>query len=121
MLLKKKSHFFWVSRREKILLCRTVQLTEFLKFIDLTTPNRPAESAGAVEYTDCIFAEGLDHPPMSVLAMILNNLMVRFQSCWCLGEYRLPFLLPSLPGSFWFGVVAPEIILSMGEIELFDI
>ena len=34
-------------------------------------------SAWAVEFTDCIFAEV--RPPTSVLDMILNNLMVRFQ------------------------------------------
>ena len=29
--------------------------------------------------------------------------------------------LPSLPGPLWSGVVAPERIISMGQIELFDI
>ena len=29
--------------------------------------------------------------------------------------------LPTLPGSVWPGVVAPESVLSMGQIELFDI
>ena len=36
-----------------------------------------AQSAGAVEYTDCFSAEG--YPPTSVLDMTLNNLMVKFQ------------------------------------------
>ena len=45
--------------------------------------------AGAVEYTDCTSAEGKDTPPpMSVLDMTLNNLMVRFQWCWGFGECR---------------------------------
>ena len=26
--------------------------------------------------------------------------------------------MPSLPGSLWFGVVAPDKVLSMGQIEL---
>ena len=30
------------------------------------------------------------HPPISVLDMTLNNLMVRFQWCWAFGEYRAP-------------------------------
>ena len=30
-------------------------------------------------------------------------------------------LLPSLPGPLWPGVVAPDRVLSMGQIELFDI
>ena len=29
--------------------------------------------------------------------------------------------LPSLPGSLWPGVVAPEKVLFMSQIELFDI
>ena len=29
--------------------------------------------------------------------------------------------LPSLPGQLWRGVIAPDRILSMGQIELFDI
>ena len=29
--------------------------------------------------------------------------------------------LPSLPGLHWPGVVAPERVLSIGQIELFDI
>ena len=29
--------------------------------------------------------------------------------------------LPSLPGPLWSGVVVPDRILSMGQIELFDI
>ena len=40
-----------------------------------------AQSAGALEYTDGFFAEGLDPPPTSVLDMTLNNQMVRFQQC----------------------------------------
>ena len=30
-------------------------------------------------------------------------------------------LLPSLPDPLWPGVVAPDRVLSMGQIELFDI
>ena len=37
-----------------------------------------AQSAEAVEYTDCTSAEGLD-PSMSILDMTLNSLMVRSQ------------------------------------------
>ena len=29
--------------------------------------------------------------------------------------------LPSLPGSLWLGVVVPDRLLSMSQIELFDI
>ena len=33
---------------------------------------------------------GKTPPPTSVLDMTLNNLMVRFQQCWSLGECRVP-------------------------------
>ena len=38
-----------------------------------------AHSARAVEYTDCISADGVRNPQMSVQDMTLNNLMVGFQ------------------------------------------
>ena len=43
-----------------------------------------AQSAGAVEYTDCFSA------PTSVLDMTLNNLMVRFLQCWSFGKCGVP-------------------------------
>ena len=36
------------------------------------------QSDGAEEYTDCTSAEDKTPPPVSVLDMTLNNLMVRF-------------------------------------------
>ena len=39
------------------------------------------QSAGVVEYSDCITGEGRIPHPMSVLYMILNNLMVSFREC----------------------------------------
>ena len=44
-----------------------------------------AQSAGAVEYTDCTSAEREDSR-ISVLDMTLNNMMVSFQWCWSFGE-----------------------------------
>ena len=38
-----------------------------------------AQSAGSVEYTDCISTERWNPPPTSILDTTLNNLMVRFQ------------------------------------------
>ena len=48
--------------------------------IPLNKETKPiAQSAGAVEYTDCFSAEGKTPPhSMSVLNMTRNNLMVRF-------------------------------------------
>ena len=56
----------------------------------VVTPDRVAQSAGAVEYTDCTSAEGLRPLLTSVLDMTLNNLMVRFQQCWSFGECGVP-------------------------------
>ena len=52
-------------------------------------PLKIAQSVGAIEYTDCFHTGGWDSP-MNILYMTQNNLMVRFQYCWNLGEYRLP-------------------------------
>ena len=55
----------------------------------------------------------------SVLNTTLNNLMARLLY-WSFGEYGV---LPSLPlflGPLSPGVVAPDWVLSMGQIELFD-
>ena len=45
----------------------------------MSTISTVAQSTGAVEYTDCFSAEGIDPPTTSVLDMTLNNLMVKFQ------------------------------------------
>ena len=52
-------------------------------------------------------------PPMSVLDMTRNNLIVWFQKCWSFGECRVPLYCP-----LWPGVVAPDRVLSMGQIEV---
>ena len=59
-------------------------------------------------------------PPTSVLDMTLNNLIVGLHQCWRFRECGVPSSLPSLPGTFWPGVVASDRVLSMGQIELFD-
>ena len=74
--------------------------------------------AGAVEYTDCISAEGWD---------ALRNECPRYDTKKSDGE--VPVLLklwgmrstpslPSLPGPLQAGVVTPDRFLSMGKIEL---
>ena len=56
------------------------------------------QSAGAVEYTDSTSST-------SVLDMILNNQMVRFQYCWGFAEYPFIAIAPkftlTLNGSTW--------------------
>ena len=46
------------------------------------------QSAGAVEYTDCIYAEGYD-PTNGCPDMTLNHLMVRLQP-WRFGGCEVP-------------------------------
>ena len=69
-----------------------------------------------LEYTDFIFAEGVASPPpppsttISILYMTSNNLMVKLLS-WRFGEYWIHLHCPSSQ------VVAPDMVLSMGQIE----
>ena len=74
--------------------------------------NRPlAQSAGALEYTDCISAEGRNSPPPT-------RVQCDSEVPVMLWKMRSSPLLPSLPCPFCSGVVAPEWNLSIGEIEL---
>ena len=66
-----------------------LSIYQLLHTINLSI-NQLAQSAGAVEYTDCFSAEGYDPPPTSVLDMTLNNLMVRFQQSWSFEECGVP-------------------------------
>ena len=53
------------------------------------------QSAEAVEYADCILAEGQDTTPISDLYMSLNHWMVRLQF-WSIGECEVPFIAINL-------------------------
>ena len=79
-----------------------------------------AQSAGAVEYTSCISAEGqtllnkytgYDTKQSNGEALVMLDLR---------GMQNTPSL-PSFPAPLWPGVVAPERVLSMHQIELFAI
>ena len=76
-----------------------------------------AQSAGDVEYTDCVSAKGKGS----------TNLCPGYDTKQSYGEVpvmlelwgmlsTLPF--QSLSGSLWLGAVAPEKVQSMGQIEL---
>ena len=54
------------------------RLFAFAKVMNPTLSLLLTRSAGTAEYADCISAVGKT-PPTSVLDIILNNLMVRFQ------------------------------------------
>ena len=70
-----------------------------------------AQSAGAVEYTNCFSAEGNDSPPTH------TNKCIEYDTKQSDGEVPLMLglwgmrrtpSLPSLPGPLWPGVVAPD-------------
>ena len=71
---------------------------------------------GAVENTDCFSAEGKDQPTTTVLDIKQSDGEVSVMlELW--GMQSTP-LLPSLPGQLWHGVVAPDRVLHMDQIEL---
>ena len=72
-----------------------------------------AQSAWAAEYTYCISANR-QVSPTSILDMSLNDVTLE------LWGMRSTALLSSLPDPLWPGVVAPDRVLCMGQIELFD-
>ena len=79
-----------------------------------------AQSAGVVEYTACIYAEGLDCPndcPRYDTKPSDGEVTVKLE-VW--GMRSTPSLL-LLQCPLWSGVVAPDRVPSMGQIELFDI
>ena len=76
-----------------------------------------AQSAGTVEYTDSTSAEGWDECPRDNTKQSDGEIPVMLE-LW--GMQCTPSL-PSLPDPLWPGVVAPDRVLSMGQIELFDI
>ena len=79
----------------------------------LTITGEIVQSAVVAEYTNWIFAEGLDS----------NNECPGYETKQCDGKFPV-FLelwgmqsttsLPSLPGPLWSRVVAPDKVLSMG-------
>ena len=77
--------------------------------------------AGAVEYTNCISAEGVRPPPPATTECLGYDIkqsdgkapvMLELWEMW-----SAPSLL-SFPGSLWPRVVSPDRVLSMGQIEL---
>ena len=75
-----------------------------------------AQSAGAVEYTDCISSGGYDSSnecPRYDTKQSDGEASVMIK-LW--GTWSTPSLL-SLPGLLWLGAVAPDRVLSMDQIE----
>ena len=76
-----------------------------------------APSAGAAEYTDCISADSPNKCPGYDTKQSDGEAPVMLE-LW--GMQSTP-LLPSLPGPSWPRVVVTDRVLSMGQIEVFDI
>ena len=66
-----------------------------------------AQSAGAVEYTDCTSAEGLD-PPNECPGYDTKQSDGEVPAVLELWGIQSTPSLPSLPGPLWLGVVAPD-------------
>ena len=77
-----------------------------------------AQSAGAVEYTDCPSAEAVRPPPNECLEYDTKQSDGEVPAVLELWGMRSTPSLPSLPGPLSPGVVAPDRALSMGWIEL---
>ena len=82
-------------------------------------------SAGAVEYTDCISVEYTDcisassHQRVSWYDTKQSDGEVPVMlELWVMQSTPS---LPSLPGPLWSGVVAPDRVLSMGQIEVWHL
>ena len=72
--------------------------------------NSAVQSTGAVEYFNCNECPDGDTKKSDDEAPVLEVWRV-----WSTSS------LPSLPGPLWPGVVVPDRVLSIGQIELFDI
>ena len=81
--------------------------------ISLYISNSVTQLTGAVEYTNCFSAEGLDSPnkcPEYDTKQFDGEIPVMLEF-W--GMRSTP-LLPLLLGQLWLEVVAPDMVLSMG-------
>ena len=89
-------------------------------------PMKVQLAGGAIEYTDCTSAEGQDtNSSPSLPDKCLGYDIKQFDGetpvmpkLW--GMQSTPSL-PWLSGPLWLQVVTPDRILSMGQIEIFDI
>ena len=94
----------------KTYLCRTA----FLALTNMITKYRSRlwSSRVGLQNTPTASLQRGKTLPTSVLDMILNNLMLELWEMWSTPSS------PSLPGPLWPGVVTPDRVLFMGQIEL---
>ena len=90
-----------------------------------TVPSRTkdysAQSAEATEYADFISAEGKTLPRQRMSWYDIKQPDGKAPEMLELWGMLSNHSLPLLQGSLWLGVVTPDRVLSMGQIELFDI
>ena len=79
-----------------------------------------AQSAGAGKYPNCLLCRWVG-PPSHSPGYDIKQSNGEAQVKLALWGMWSTFSLLSLPGPFWPGVVAPDRILSIGQIEPFDI
>ena len=79
-----------------------------------------ALSARAVEYPDFLSAEGYPHPTNKYSVYDTKQSNGDAPIMLELWEMRNTHLLPSVLGPLMPGVVTPDRVLSMGQIELFS-
>ena len=82
----------------------------------LSTANSLSQSAGSIEYNDCISVEGsVSHNECPGYNTKSDGEAPVMLELWGMGS---TLLSPSLPGPLWPKVVAPDRVLSIGQIEL---
>ena len=126
-------NFIFIAHlRISVLLCATIKTMLNLRFSNALTwlslfPKQPvkgssmAQSAGTVEYTDCISAEGVRLPNECPDIYDTKQSDGEVPVILTLWGIRSTPLLSSFPGPLWPGVVEPDRVLSMGQIEVFDV
>ena len=77
-----------------------------------------AQSAGAVEYSDCTAAERVRLFPNECSGYDIKQSDCEAPKILKLWGMQNTLLLPLLPDLLWPGVVAPDRFLSMGQIQL---
>ena len=102
---------FWSSRESKeLLLSRYSQIHFLTQSVGLlNTPTTSLQRGKAPDHPNECFTYNTKQSDAEVSVML---------ELW--GMRSTPSL-PSLPGSLWLGVVAPDKILCMGQIALFNI
>ena len=97
-----------------------MSISHIALIVNMVQKKKNTFSVGSAEYTDCPSAVGQDsynECPGYDTKQSDGETPVILE----LWEMRSTPSLPSLSGPLWTGVVAPDRVISMGKIELFDI